>query len=43
MIALTAEKLYVVAAALLTDGGEFFVHHHGQTPVQCPACSPSSV
>ena len=29
---LTAEQLYVVAAALLADGGESFVHHHG--PVQ---------
>ena len=26
---LTAEQLYVVAAALLADGGEGFVHHHG--------------
>ena len=26
---LTAEQLYVVAAALLADGGESFVHHHG--------------
>ena len=25
---LTAEQLYVVAAALLADGGESFVHHH---------------
>ena len=26
---LTAEQLYVVAAALLADGGASFVHHHG--------------
>ena len=26
---LTAEQLYVVAGALLADGGESFVHHHG--------------
>ena len=26
---LTAEQLYIVAAALLADGGESFVHHHG--------------
>ena len=26
---LTAEQLYVVTAALLADGGESFVHHHG--------------
>ena len=26
---LTAEQLYVIAAALLADGGECFVHHHG--------------
>ena len=31
---LTAEQLYVVAAALLADGGESFVHHHG--PAQIP-------
>ena len=29
---LTAEQLYVVAAALFADGGESLVHHHG--PVQ---------
>ena len=29
---LTAEQLYVIAAALLADGRESFVHHHG--PVQ---------
>ena len=33
---LTAEQLYVVAAALLSDGGESFVHHHG--PAQIAGC-----
>ena len=33
---LTAEQLYVVAAALLADGGESFVHHHG--PAQIAGC-----
>ena len=30
---LTAEQLYVVAAALLADGGESFVHDHGQAQI----------
>ena len=30
---LRTEQLYVVAAALLADGGESFVHHHG--PAHC--------
>ena len=30
---LTAEQLYVVAAALLAHGGESFVHHHGPTQI----------
>ena len=30
---LTAEQLYVVTAALLTDGGESFVHHHGPAQI----------
>ena len=30
---LTAEQLYVIAAALLADGGESFVHHHGPTQI----------
>ena len=30
---LTAEQLYVVAAALLADSGESFVHHHGPAQV----------
>ena len=30
---LTAEQLYVVAAALLADGGESFVHHHGPAQI----------
>ena len=30
---LTAEQLYVVAAALLADGGENFVHHHGPAQI----------
>ena len=34
---LTAEQPYVVAAALLTDGGESLVHHHG------PANSADSI
>ena len=29
MAPLTVEQLYVVAAALLADGGESFFHHHG--------------
>ena len=33
---LTVEQLYVVAAALLADGGESFVHHHG--PAQIAGC-----
>ena len=33
MAPLTAEQLYVVAAALLADGGESFVHHHGPAQV----------
>ena len=33
---LTAQQLYVVAAALLADGGESFVHHHG--PAQIVGC-----
>ena len=33
---LTAEQLYVVAVALLADGGESFVHHHG--PAQIAGC-----
>ena len=33
---LTAEQLYVVAAALLADGGEGFVQHHG--PAQIAGC-----
>ena len=36
MAPLTAEQLYVVAAALLADGGESFVHHHG--PAQIAGC-----
>ena len=27
---LTAEQLYAVAAALLADGGESFIHHYGR-------------
>ena len=34
---LTAEQLYVVAAALLAEGGESFVHHH------CPAQIAGSI
>ena len=30
---LTAEQLYVVAAALLADGGGSFVHHHGSAQI----------
>ena len=30
---LTAEQLYVVAAALLADGRESFVHHHGPAQI----------
>ena len=30
---LTAEQLYVVAAALLADGGESFIHHHGPAQI----------
>ena len=30
---LTAEQLYVVAAALLAEGGESFVHHHGPAQI----------
>ena len=30
---LTAEQLYVVAAVLLADGGESFVHHHGPAQI----------
>ena len=30
---LTAEQLYVVAAALLADGGESFVHQHGPAQI----------
>ena len=30
---LTAEQLYDVAAALLADGGESFVHHHGPAQI----------
>ena len=30
---LTAEQLYVVTAALLADGGESFVHHHGPAQI----------
>ena len=33
---LTAEQLYVVAAALLADGRESFLHHHG--PAQIAGC-----
>ena len=29
----TAEQLYAVAAALLADGGESFIHHHGPASV----------
>ena len=29
----TAEQLYVVMAALLADGGESFVHHHGPAQI----------
>ena len=29
----TAEQLYVVAAALLADGGESFLHHHGPAQI----------
>ena len=39
---LTAEQLYVVAASLLADGGESFVHHHGPAQIagsiQGPQC-----
>ena len=39
---LTAEQLYVVAAALLADGGESFVHHHSPAQIagsiQGPQC-----
>ena len=30
---LTADQLYVVAEALLADGGESFVHHHGPAQI----------
>ena len=30
---LTSEQLYVVTAALLADGGERFVHHHGSAQI----------
>ena len=30
---LTVEQLYVVKAALLADGGESFVHHHGRAQI----------
>ena len=30
---LTAEQLYIVAAALLADGGESFVHHQGPAQI----------
>ena len=30
---LMAEQLYIVAAALLADGGESFVHHHGPAQI----------
>ena len=30
---LTAAQLYIVAAALLADGGESFVHHHGLSQI----------
>ena len=30
---LTSEQLYVVAAVLLADGGESFVHHHGPAQI----------
>ena len=30
---LTAEQLYIVAAALLADGGESFVHHHSTAQI----------
>ena len=30
---LTEEQLYVVTAALLADGGESFVHHHGPAQI----------
>ena len=30
---LTAEQLYVVAAAVLADGGDSFVHHHGPAQI----------
>ena len=30
---LTAEQLYVIAAALLADGGESFVHHHSPAQI----------
>ena len=33
MALLTAEQLYVVAAALLADGRESFVHHHGPAQI----------
>ena len=33
MAPLTAEQLYVVTAALLADGGESFVHHHGPAQI----------
>ena len=40
---LTAEQLYVVTAALLADGGESFVHHHGPAQIagsiQGPQCN----
>ena len=39
---LTAEQVYVVAAALLADGGQRFVHHHGSAQIagsiQGPQC-----
>ena len=39
---LTAEQLYVVAAALLADSGKSFVHHHGPAQIaggiQGPQC-----
>ena len=39
---LTAEQLYVVAAALLRDSGESFVHHHGLAQIAGRIQGPQS-
>ena len=40
---LTAEQLYVVEAALLADGGESFVHHHGPAQIAGSIQGPQRV